>query len=123
MTDQSQSHPALVKAAGGDTNCQGRQLESRGREQTVGMCGSRYSALSVVLSTLAGRIIGWGQFCMNDQTIKYVTSCGRAGQAKRSKVENDLEYIQYPESINTNLALGETMQWICFSPCDSSVMR
>jgi len=51
MTDQTPSHPAPVKAAGGDTNCQGRQLESRGREQTVGMCGSRYSALSVVLST------------------------------------------------------------------------
>jgi len=47
---------------------------------------------------------------MNDQTIKYVTSCGRAGQAKRTKVENNLQYFQYPESINTNLALGKTMQ-------------
>ena len=44
MTDQSPSHPARVKAAGGHTNCQGGQLESRGRERTVGICGSRYSA-------------------------------------------------------------------------------
>ena len=84
-------------------------------ESEQSACAGQDALLSVVLSTLGGR--------MNDQTIKYVTSCGRAGQAKRSKVENDLEYIQYPESINTNLALGETMQWICLSPCDSSVMR
>ena len=79
-------------------------------ESEQSACAGQDTLLSVVLSTLDGRIIGWGQFCMNDQTIKYVTSCGSAGQAKRSKVENDLKYIQYPESINTNLALGETMQ-------------
>ena len=62
MTDLSQSHPARVKAAGGYTNCQGSQLESRGRERAVGICESIYSAEHVVLSTLDGIIVGWGQF-------------------------------------------------------------
>ena len=86
MTDLSSSHPARVKAAGGHTNCQGGQLESRGREREVVYAGQ--DTLLSMLFCLIGRLNCWlGPILqiMNDQTIKYVTSCDGAGPSQKIK--------------------------------------